>query len=70
MLAEAGINLEIEPMEIGAYVDRWLAADFDTAVALEDFSASVARGNDQPVGVVALIRAPCTPAVTPWPTPF
>ena len=33
-LAEAGINLEIEPMEIGAYVDRWLAADFDTAVAL------------------------------------
>jgi peptide/nickel transport system substrate-binding protein len=33
-LAEAGITLEIETMEIGAYVDRWLAADFDTAVAL------------------------------------
>lgn len=33
-LAEAGITLDIETMEIGAYVDRWLAADFDTAVAL------------------------------------
>ncbi len=33
-LAEVGINLEIEPLEIGAFVDRWLAADFDTAVAL------------------------------------
>ena len=33
-LAEAGINLELEMMEIGAYVDGWLAADFDTAVAL------------------------------------
>ena len=33
-LAEAGITLELEVMEIGAYVDRWLAADFDTAVAL------------------------------------
>jgi peptide/nickel transport system substrate-binding protein len=33
-LAEAGITLELEPLEIGAYVDRWLATDFDTAVAL------------------------------------
>ncbi len=33
-LAEVGIDLQIEAMEIGAYVDRWLAADFDTAVAL------------------------------------
>jgi len=40
-LAEVGINLEIETMEIGAYVDRWLAPitddtalSFDTAVAL------------------------------------
>ena len=33
-LAEVGIDLEIEAMEIGTYVDRWLAADFDTAVAL------------------------------------
>ena len=33
-LAEAGINLELEPLEISAYVDRWLAADFDTVVAL------------------------------------
>ena len=33
-LADAGITLDIETMEIGAYVDRWLAADFQTAVAL------------------------------------
>jgi len=33
-LAEAGITLELEVMEIGAFVDRWLAADFDAAVAL------------------------------------
>jgi peptide/nickel transport system substrate-binding protein len=33
-LADVGIDLQIEPMEIGTYVDRWLAADFDTAVAL------------------------------------
>lgn len=32
--AEAGINLEIEVLEIGAFVDRWIAADFDAAVAL------------------------------------
>jgi peptide/nickel transport system substrate-binding protein len=33
-LAEVGIDLQIEAMEIGTYVDRWLAPDFDTAVAL------------------------------------
>lgn len=33
-LAEAGITLEIEVLESGAYVDRWLAADFETAIAL------------------------------------
>ena len=33
-LKDAGITLQIEVMEIGAYVDRWLAADFDAAVAL------------------------------------
>lgn len=33
-LAEAGITLELEVMDIDTYVDRWLAADFDTAVAL------------------------------------
>ncbi len=33
-LAEAGITLTIEPMEIGTFVDRWVAADFDTAIAL------------------------------------
>jgi len=33
-LAEAGISLELEVMEIGGFVDRWLAADFDAAVAL------------------------------------
>lgn len=33
-LAEAGITLELEVMEIGAFVDRWIAADFDSAVAL------------------------------------
>jgi len=33
-LAEAGITVEIETMEIGAYVDRWIAADFEAAVAL------------------------------------
>ncbi len=32
--AEAGITLEIEVLESGAYVDRWIAADFDAAVAL------------------------------------
>ncbi|HEX4814492.1 MAG TPA: ABC transporter substrate-binding protein [Nonomuraea sp.] len=33
-LAEAKINLELEVLESGAYVDRWVAADFDAAVAL------------------------------------
>lgn len=33
-LAEAGIKLELEVLETGTYVDRWLAADFDAAVAL------------------------------------
>lgn len=33
-LKDAGITLELEVMEIGGYVDRWIAADFDAAVAL------------------------------------
>ncbi|NED96800.1 ABC transporter substrate-binding protein [Phytoactinopolyspora alkaliphila] len=33
-LDEVGIELKIEPLESGAYVDRWVAADFDAAVAL------------------------------------
>ncbi len=33
-LAEIGITAEIEPLELGVYVDRWLAGDFDAAVAL------------------------------------
>ncbi|GAA0897255.1 ABC transporter substrate-binding protein [Pseudonocardia zijingensis] len=33
-LAEAGITLNLEVLESGAYVDRWVAADFETAVAL------------------------------------
>ncbi len=33
-LAEAGITMELEVLESGAYVDRWVAADFETAVAL------------------------------------
>ena len=33
-LAEIGIDLTIESLELSVYVDRWLAADFDTAVAL------------------------------------
>jgi len=33
-LAEIGITLEIESLELSVYVDRWLAGDFDTAVAL------------------------------------
>jgi peptide/nickel transport system substrate-binding protein len=32
-LAEIGVNLEIELMELNVYVDRWLAGDFDMAVA-------------------------------------
>ncbi|MFR9726970.1 ABC transporter substrate-binding protein [Streptomyces sp. MS19] len=33
-LAEAGITLDLEVLESGAYVDRWVAGDFDAAVAL------------------------------------
>jgi peptide/nickel transport system substrate-binding protein len=33
-LAEIGITIEIETMELSVYVDRWLAGDFDAAVAL------------------------------------
>ncbi len=32
-LAEIGVKLEIELMELNVYVDRWLAGDFDMAVA-------------------------------------
>ncbi len=33
-LAEIGIKVEIESLELNTYVDRWLAGDFDAAVAL------------------------------------
>lgn len=33
-LAEIGITVEIEPMELSVYVDRWLAGDFVSAIAL------------------------------------
>jgi peptide/nickel transport system substrate-binding protein len=33
-LADVGITVEIETLESGAYVDRWLAADFQSAIAL------------------------------------
>ncbi|MEU5865271.1 ABC transporter substrate-binding protein [Nonomuraea sp. NPDC047529] len=33
-LAEAKITLDLEVLESGAFVDRWVAADFDAAVAL------------------------------------
>lgn len=33
-LAEIGIDLDIEMMELNVYIDAWLAADFDMAVAL------------------------------------
>ncbi|MBN2472659.1 MAG: ABC transporter substrate-binding protein [Anaerolineae bacterium] len=33
-LAEIGITVEIEAMELSVYVDRWLAGDFAAAVAL------------------------------------
>lgn len=32
-LAEIGITVEIESLELNTYVDRWLAGDFDAAVA-------------------------------------
>lgn len=33
-LGEVGVELEIEMQEMNVYIDRWLAADFDMAVAL------------------------------------
>lgn len=33
-LAEIGITVEIETMELSVYVDRWLAGDFQAAIAL------------------------------------
>ncbi len=33
-LMQVGIEMEIETMELGTYVDRWLAGDFTAAVAL------------------------------------
>lgn len=33
-LAEINIAVEIESLELSVYVDRWLAADFDAAIAL------------------------------------
>jgi peptide/nickel transport system substrate-binding protein len=33
-LKDAGITLQLETLESGAYVDRWIAATFDAAVAL------------------------------------
>lgn len=33
-LAEANITLELEVLESGAYVDRWIAGEFEAAVAL------------------------------------
>lgn len=33
-LSEVGITLEIEMQELSVYIDRWLGADFDMAVAL------------------------------------
>ena len=38
-LAEVGITLDLEVLETGTYVDRWLAADFDAAVALNSGKA-------------------------------
>ncbi len=38
-LAEIGVKLEIKVMELNVYVDRWLKADFDMAVALNGGSA-------------------------------
>lgn len=33
-LAEIGVTMDIETLELGVYVDRWLKGDFDAAVAL------------------------------------
>ena len=38
-LAEIGVTLDLEQLETNVYVDRWLAADFDAAVALNGGSA-------------------------------
>ena len=35
-LAEAKINLDLQVLESGAFVDRWVVADFVAAVALYD----------------------------------
>jgi peptide/nickel transport system substrate-binding protein len=32
-LAEIGVNLELQQLETNVYVDRWLAADFDSALS-------------------------------------
>jgi len=32
-LAEINITVELEPLELSVYVDRWLAGDFDAAIA-------------------------------------
>ncbi|MEN8239701.1 MAG: ABC transporter substrate-binding protein, partial [Actinomycetota bacterium] len=32
-LAEVGVDLVLSPLETGVYVDRWLAADFDSALS-------------------------------------
>jgi peptide/nickel transport system substrate-binding protein len=33
-LADINIDVKIEPLELSVYVDRWLAGDFDAAIAL------------------------------------
>ena len=33
-LAKVGITLELEPLESGTYIDRWIAGDFELAIAL------------------------------------
>lgn len=38
-LAEISVTLDLEQLETNVYVDRWLAADFDAAVALNGGSA-------------------------------
>ena len=35
-LAEIGVDLELEQLETNVYVDRWLAADFDSALSEND----------------------------------
>ncbi|WP_299443836.1 ABC transporter substrate-binding protein [uncultured Phycicoccus sp.] len=38
-LAEVGIEVEVQSLDSSAYVDRWLAGDFDAAIALNGGSA-------------------------------